>query len=336
MADGLPSDQCVAYGAPLYPRTAEAWTDRQLLDRFVQKRDEAAFAAIVKLHGPMVLGVCRRVLRHAQDAEDAFQATFLVLARKAGSLEQPERLANWLFGVAYRTAEHARGKAARRSQQEKDVASMAAAKPENPEMGREMCAMLDEELYRMPEKYRAPLVLCYLNGMTNEEAARKLGWPSGSMSSRLARGRQMLRDRLGCRLGLLPGAALPLAMPEAPAPVVVPALLAYSTVQAALTLVGAATAAGGAASPAVTELLGAMLHRQARRRSRVAIATVAAVAALLTGTVAYASGASKLVSSISRAISGSSSGHCAPPQFGASDVPSADAAGGCAQSGSSK
>ena len=173
----------------------DALSDGQLLEWFIQQRAQAAFTALVRRHGPMVMSVCRRVLRNSHDAEDAFQATFLVLAEKASRLRQPELLANWLYGVAYRTALHARQRAARRSEREREAASPSSTSSDSEIEDREMRRVLDEELQALPEKYRAPLVLCYLEGMTNEEAARMLGWPSGSMSHRLARGRKLLGQR---------------------------------------------------------------------------------------------------------------------------------------------
>jgi RNA polymerase sigma-70 factor (ECF subfamily) len=201
-------------------------TDRQLLERFVTRRDGAAFAALAQRHGPRVLAVCRRTLRHEQDAEDVFQATFLVLARKAAVIPWQESVSRWLSAVAYRLALHARGGAARRRRRERPA---RAVRPETPPADRggheppadpggewdslpekyhpcaeplaevarrELRRVLDDELRRLPEKYRAPVVLCYLEGKTNEEAARELGWPTGSMSRRLARARALLRQRL--------------------------------------------------------------------------------------------------------------------------------------------
>jgi RNA polymerase sigma factor (sigma-70 family) len=178
-------------------------TDSQLLKRFARQQDEAAFAALVKRHGPMVLAVCRRILRDAHDADDAFQATFLVLVRKAPVIARPELLGNWLYGVAYRVAVKARIIAARRSERERQVPAMTLSDPLSDVTGRELRAVLDAELSRLPEKYRAPLVLCYLEGKTNEQAARLLGWPIGSISGRLARARELLRERLLSR-GLAP------------------------------------------------------------------------------------------------------------------------------------
>jgi RNA polymerase sigma factor (sigma-70 family) len=185
--------------APAKPPTDDA-TDAELIDHFVTRRDHNAFAVLVRRHGPMVFGVCRRVLRDPHDAEEAFQVTFLVLVRKAGTLRQPERLANWLYGVASRVAHKAKLSASRRDVHERSAAMSTFVAPVTvgPD-GAELRAVIDEEMVALPEKYRAPLVLCYLEGLTNEDAARKLGWPTGSMSYRLARGRELLRRRLARR-----------------------------------------------------------------------------------------------------------------------------------------
>jgi RNA polymerase sigma factor (sigma-70 family) len=176
---------------------ADAPTDGELLARFAGGGDRAAFAEIVRRHGPLVLGVCRRVLGHRPDADDAFQATFLILARKAERIDRPERLGNWLYGVATRVAFKARSTAARWRARESRVEPMAPAP--DPLLGlamRELQLALDEELNRLPERHRVPLVLCYLEGKTHEEAADELGCPTGSMSWRLGRAREALRRRL--------------------------------------------------------------------------------------------------------------------------------------------
>ncbi len=185
---------------PLPPAPPPAETsDRELLDRFHRLRDQTAFEALLRRHGPMVLGVCRRVLFHVHDAEDAFQATFMILVRKAGGLRDPALLANYLYGVAFRVARKLRTRIARQAQNERRATSMPAEEPKLDLDRQELRSLLEGELEALPAKYRAPLVLCYLEGLTNEEAARRLGWPVGSISYRLARGRELLRQRLGRR-----------------------------------------------------------------------------------------------------------------------------------------
>jgi RNA polymerase sigma factor (sigma-70 family) len=208
-------------------------SDGQLLEAFVGRQDEAAFAALVRRHGPMVLGVCRRVLRHHHDAEDAFQATFLVLARKAGSVLPRDLVANWLYGVAYRTALKARTVLARRRERERQVAEMPEPEAAAPDGGgRDWQPLLDQELRRLPDKYRVPVVLCDLEGKTGKEAAHQLGWPEGTIASRLSRGRGLLAKRLA-RHGLaLSGAALAAAFSQGAA-AAVPTSLASDTVKAA-------------------------------------------------------------------------------------------------------
>ena len=181
-------------------------SDGQLLERFVAGRDEAAFAALVRRHGPMVLGVCRRLVRHAQDAEDCFQAAFLVLAQRAGSVRRREALAGWLHGVACRVAREAGGAAARRRSREKQVSEMPHPEvaPAQPQDWR---PLLDQELSALPEKYRSAVVLCDLEGRTRREAARLLRLPEGTLSSRLARARALLGRRLGRRGAALPAGA---------------------------------------------------------------------------------------------------------------------------------
>src|SRR5262249_15514142 len=154
-------------------------TDAQLLERFTTQRDQSAFATLVRRHGPMVLNVCRSVLHHEQDAEDAFQATFLVLFRKADSIRQPEAVAGWLYEVAHHVAIRAQADAARRRAQERRVCPMASADPTLDMTLRDLQRVLHEELRRLPEKYRLPLVLCYLEGRSQEEAAGHLGWSKG-------------------------------------------------------------------------------------------------------------------------------------------------------------
>jgi RNA polymerase sigma factor (sigma-70 family) len=188
-------------------RLVAARDDGHLLDRYVATGDEAAFEALVRRHGPMVLGVCRRVLRDPNDAEDAFQATFLVLIRKAASVRPREMLPGWLHGVAYKTAVRARSAAVKRSRRERPVASLPQPQACQPVPPDDLRPLLDEELARLPGKYRAAIVLCELEGRTHKEAARELGWPEGTVASRLSRGRRLLAGRLrrrGVSLGTMP------------------------------------------------------------------------------------------------------------------------------------
>jgi RNA polymerase sigma factor (sigma-70 family) len=173
--------------------------DAQLLQRFTAHRDEAAFALLVRRHGPMVLNVCRAVLHNEQDAEDAFQATFLILARKAASVRRPEAIAGWLHEVAHRVALKAQACANRRRAREGQVTPMTPADPTLDMTLRDLHRVLHEELHRLPDLYRLPLVLCYLEGRSQEEAARQLGWSKGAFRGRLDRAREMLRRRLVAR-----------------------------------------------------------------------------------------------------------------------------------------
>jgi RNA polymerase sigma factor (sigma-70 family) len=177
--------------------------DEELLARYLQGRaadPEEAFRTLMARHGPMIMGVCRHVLHQDQDVEDAFQATFLTLARKAGTIRNRSVLAGWLYEVAYRIALRARTNAARRRDQERLDVSMSATvinpEHENDAAWNELRPMLHDEVNRLPEKYRVPVILSYLEGKSNEEVARLLGWPVGTVKSRLSRARDLLRSRL--------------------------------------------------------------------------------------------------------------------------------------------
>jgi RNA polymerase sigma-70 factor (ECF subfamily) len=175
-------------------------SDGQLLERYAEHGEEGAFGALYQRHGGSVLAVCRRVLRQEQDAEDVSQGTFLVLARKAGHIPWQASVRSWLCAVAYRLALNAKTATVRQCIRDElppdEFLDLRLASPLDDVSRRELRQMLDDELHHLPEKYRAPVVLCYLEGKTNEEAARLLGWPAGSMSRRLARARALLRDRL--------------------------------------------------------------------------------------------------------------------------------------------
>jgi RND family efflux transporter MFP subunit len=228
-------------------------TDGQLLERFATGTGEAAelaFAVLLERHGPMVLRVCRGVLADTHDTQDAFQATFLVLVKKARGLWVRDSLGPWLHQVAFLTAASARKVAVRRRRHERRAAlALAAAQAvETPaEPRNELGRLLHEEIERLPERYRAPLVLCDLQGLSHEQAARSLGWPVGTVKSRLARGRERLRDRL-VRRGLAPDAGLLAALPRPAGPdAVVPAALIDSTAGAAAQFLTARTIAQASA-----------------------------------------------------------------------------------------
>jgi RNA polymerase sigma factor (sigma-70 family) len=242
-------------------------SDRQLLEHFVRRRDSGAFEALVRRHGPMVLGVCRRLLRDAHEAEDAFQATFLLLVRKARSLRQPERLGPWLHGVAYRTAVRARARAARRRAWDDRVEDLPA-RPTEDLLWRDLRPVLDDAINGLPSKYRLPFVLCYLEGMTNAQAAQHLGCPPGTVATRLARARARLRARL-TRQGVAVGGLLGLALATRTASAVPPALLAV-TVRATAT---------GVIPAAVTTLMEGVCKAMFLDKMRMLVLTLAAFVA---------------------------------------------------------
>ena len=214
-------------------------SDGALLERYLADRDNAAFTGLVRIHGPMVLGVCRRVLRDSHDADDAFQATFLVLVRKGHAIVPRERVGPWLYGVAYRTSLKAKAMANRRRAKQKkleDVPSPA----DHPEA--EWLALLDEEINRLPEKYRSPLVLCDLERKTRKQAAKQLGCPEGTLATRLQHARALVQKRLA-RHGLpLSAGATALAFTSAVSATVSPALVKATVKNAALFAAG--TSAG--------------------------------------------------------------------------------------------
>lgn len=212
------------------PPEAATLTDRELIQAFVSRRDEAAFAALVHRHGALVWGVCRRVLATAQDAEDAFQAVFLVLARKAPSVSWRSDVSNWLYDVSVRTACKARVLAARRRVCERKAHSMPVPETANERMA-DLRSHLDEEMGRLPAKYRQPLVLHYLEGKSYSEIAVQLGLPEGTVSSRLARGREMLRRRLERRDRTPSVVGFPALLTQAFSHTPLPALLAEGTIR---------------------------------------------------------------------------------------------------------
>ena len=265
----------------------------QLLERFVAQRDEAAFEALVVRHGPMVLGVCRQLLHDPNDVDDAFQATFLVLVRKAGTLRRRDLLGNWLYGVAYRVALRARGTAARRLATETPTEGMETVATARGPSPTDEAALkeLHDEVHRLPDHYRAPVVLCDLQGLTHEEAAAQLGWPVGTVKGRLSRARNLLRTRL-TRRGLDPAACVALpALLRRGVPLTLPAELLDPTLKAAaLAAVGETSAAGlGLLSTQAVALSEGVLHVMSMTQLKLALASCTVAGTLLTaaGALAY-------------------------------------------------
>lgn len=263
------------------PNQAGQVSDEILLNRFISQGDECAFASLVERHGPLVMGVCGRMLHDVHDAEDVFQATFLVLVRKAGSIARPECLAPWLYGVAYRTALRARSQSAKRRFHERQVAESQHLEIEMDFIWRDLRPILDEEIHRLPHSYQAPLVLCYFAGKTKEEAARILGLPLGTVSSRLARAREKLRARLtgrglGLSLGLLTSALASKALVAS-----VSASLVETTTQAGLALAAGHSLTAGVVSLKVASLTHSMVKSMFLFKLK--MAAVGLAAALIVG-----------------------------------------------------
>jgi RNA polymerase sigma factor (sigma-70 family) len=258
-------------------------TDGQLLECYVARRDEAAFEAIVRRHGPMVLGVCRRVIGNAHDAEDAFQATFLVLVRKAASIGQRDAVGNWLFGVAYRAALKARSVSRRRQAREKQVKNMPERWVEPEDLWHDLRPLLDAELLRLPDKYRAAILLCDLEGRSRRDAAQLLGLREGTLSSRLAAGRKMLASRLARRGLALSGAGVAAVLTQGVATAAVPIALIHSTAKAAM-LTPATAAAAGVLSAKVLSLTEGVLKAMWMTKLKLATAVLLAVGVVGVGT----------------------------------------------------
>jgi RNA polymerase sigma factor (sigma-70 family) len=231
----------------------EGITDGQLLDAFIRGRDDGSFAALMRRHGVMVWGVCRRLLQNDDDAEDAFQATFLVLLQKAATIRCQEMVGNWLHGVAHQTAVRMRSLAAKRSVREKQVTMIPEPTVSDDELWNDLQPSLDEELRRLPEKYRVLIVLCDLEGQTRAEVARQLGIPEGTVAGRLARARAMLAARLNRRgVVVVSGGLLAALLSVQVARARVPVTALSATIQAARIL---ATGNMEAVSPTVTVLI---------------------------------------------------------------------------------
>jgi RNA polymerase sigma factor (sigma-70 family) len=260
-------------------------SDGQLLERFVSAGDEAAFELLVRRHERLVLNVCRRVLDDPHDAEDAFQATWLIFVRKAGSISRRESVPGWLYRVAYRVALRARAGSVRRAAHEKlglDLPALPAALgADHSTVGHDLRPLLDQEVNRLPEKYRLPIVLCYLQSRTYAEAAQQLGCSRGTVSTRLTRAREMLRRRLVRRGLTVSGAGLALALAQQPA-AAVPAALVEGTLRSALLF--AAGPPAGLVSGKVLTLTQGALHAMWLTKLKIVASMVAAVVVLGAGT----------------------------------------------------
>jgi RNA polymerase sigma factor (sigma-70 family) len=255
-------------------------TDGQLLDCFVSRRDEAAVAALVRRHGPMVWGVCRRVLRNDHDAEDAFQVTFLVFVRKAGSIMPREMVANWLYGVAHQTALKARATSAKRQAREKQMNEMPEAEAvAATDLWHDLQPLLDQELTRLPNKYRFAIVLCDLEGKTRKEVARQLKIPEGTLSSRLTTARKLLAKRLARHGVQVSGGALAAVLSQKAASGCMPTSVVCSTIKA-VSLVAAGNAAAGAVSIKVAALTKGVVKAMFVTKLKVATAAVLGVSLL--------------------------------------------------------
>jgi RNA polymerase sigma factor (sigma-70 family) len=268
---------------------AEGSADQDLLRRFVAKRDEAAFETLLRRHGAMVLDVCRGVLGNEADVEDAFQATFLTLARRAESIRQGAALACWLHGVAYPTALRARADGARRRRHEARTSRPCTTTDPEELTWREIRRVVHEELDRLPERYRAALVLCYLQGKTQDEAAALLGLPKGTLRGHLERGRSRLQARLA-RRGLGPGVVLTLAAwPEATGAAGLSPPLVRATVKAA-TAFAAGKAAASVVSPGVAALSEGLVKALFFRKLTIAAILLLALAGSGTGLALFLQG----------------------------------------------
>jgi RNA polymerase sigma factor (sigma-70 family) len=261
---------------------ARGVTDATLLERYVASRDEAAFATLVARYGGLVRSVCHQVLRHDHDVDDAFQVTFLVFAAKAGSIQKATSVASWLYGVAYRTAMNAKRSRARRREVHGEAKGESREQPVTEAALRELQAILADELSALPEKYRAPFVLCCLEGKSKTEAARELGWKENTVSSRLARARHELRERLGRRGVALSAALCAVGLGRSAATAAVRPALVKCTIQAALSFAAGKAVAADLMSAEVADLAKGVLRSMWTTKLKIATAVLIA-ATCLTG-----------------------------------------------------
>ena len=267
-----------------FGREGAGVTDGELLNRFLKQRDDAALAALVRRHASMVWGVCRRLLRSHHDAEDAFQATFLVLVRKAAAIRHKEMVANWLYGVAHQTSVRLRARAAKRGVRERQVVNMP--EPVVAEVrGADLVPLLDQELSRLPEKFRVLIVLCDLESKTRKEVARQLGCPEGTVASRLARARALLAKRLAQQGVVLSVGALAAVLAQNVASAGVPTAVVSLTIKAASLFAAGQAAAAGVISAEVAALTEGVLKAMFMTKLKTVMSVV-----MLLGTVAFGGG----------------------------------------------
>jgi RNA polymerase sigma factor (sigma-70 family) len=285
---------------------AAGLTDGQLLERFLANRDETAVEVLVRRYGPLVFGVCRRVLHNSQAAEDAFQATFLILMRKAPTLLYHEPLGGWLYRVAFRLSLRARANEARRRQCETRAARSRPDSQRPPTAPSELAVALEEELQKLPEKHRDALVLCYLEGKTNEQAAAILGCPRGSMAARLAQARQRLRACLVRRGYAVPSAGVATVLANTAADAAVPLPLLANTVRAAVWFAGEQACAGGFVSAQAVAL--------AKGAFRAMVVHKLKIAAVMLATAMLGTGATMLLKAAPQADPSAHAAEPPPPE----------------------
>ncbi len=267
-------------------------TDGELLELYVAGREEAAFEALVRRHGPMVLGVCRRILRNEADAEDAFQATFLVLVRKAASIQSRSTVSNWLYGVAHNTALKAKAMDRRRQLKERDAGTVPREEA-RAEVWQELQTLLDAELSSLPERYRAPIILCDLEGKTIKAAARILGWPQGTVATRLTRGRARLATQLTKHgLTLSGGVIATVLAQESALGNLPPTLLASTTKAASLFAAAGQYMAAGVVSAKVGALTDGVMKTMLLAKLRLGVSLAFVLAFVGVGREVYRANAS--------------------------------------------
>lgn len=262
-------------------------SDGQLLERFVSRREEAVFEVLIRRHGPMVWGVCRRLLFDHHDAEDAFQSTFLVLARRAASVEPRDRVGHWLYGVAFQTARKARAMRAKRQVREHHMPNLPEPNTVQVESLAELLPHLDRELSRLPEKYRAPIVLCDLQEKSHKEAAEHLGWPVGTVSGRLSRARAILAARLNRRGQALSAGSIATLLLQEKTYAAMPSRLIEPTARAGVQVAARQAVSAGLISTEVSYLTGEVLKIMMRSKIKNAAAIVLAGLMLAGGGLVY-------------------------------------------------